>query len=425
MKFRSMHRCLRGLRGCDQYPPKVELTDTTGFVAYTATLQSVTTQKYADIDIHPHCVAGLLSEGQTASQYTRPFAEGLVGNKGLQQLAIHVVPASVTEQDDHDRQQPQVILAEPAVLAEFTVLFKLKNLEMLTLTGFTSIMEDAPIDISLPKLRSLVLDGVSFATERGCNSLRSLIKGSDLKTLMIANAPQTSDGLALVVNSCVRAKDLKHLQELDLSNNGLSREHITMVFKGVLSCCSKINKLSLQGNMGLDITAISRMPSRSDLTALDVSHVSFEFVERLVKAASVAGSLPALKSIIVRHMTSEQMGTESFNSFCAALREKSVLETLLIHSESSFWERTHHALEFNPSKMGPQELLWNDTAPWFESLGDGLGNNGSLIKFYLTGVSDLERYHADNPIAFRITELAPRLLELAPSTEELELMMAE
>ncbi|KAF9968455.1 hypothetical protein BGZ70_003590 [Mortierella alpina] len=420
-RFPLQRRHLRDFRGPYPEPPKTELTDTNGFVAYTAVLQrSAPSLKYVDIDLHSHCLAGLLSESnelQTINPYTGPFAEGLAGNTSLLHFALHVVHPHVT-QDDQDRQQLQAVLAQPTIL------------ETLTLAGLTSILDDAPHNISLPKLRFLTLDGVSIESTKGADSLQSLIRSCDLKSLAIVHAPSTSDGLAGVLDGCARAKNLKHLQILDLSHNHLSREHMNMVFVAILGFCSKIDKLYLQGNQGLDLSAIPRMPLRSTLTHLEVSDVSFEVVEHLVKAASAAGSFPALRSILVRRLTSEgPIAKESFDRFCAALTEKSVLETLLIVPEDSFWPLTHYALDFNPLKMGPKEYFWNDAVAWIKALGKGLDKNkengSSLTTFYLAGVSDFERFHSDNPIAIRIPEDAPSILALAPTTEELALMMPE
>ncbi|KAF9570040.1 hypothetical protein EC968_002302 [Mortierella alpina] len=430
MDFRSV---CRRLRRSYPDPPKTELTDAGEFVAYIATLQSATSLKCADIDIHASCITELLNEGnelQTASRYTRPFAQGLAGNTGLIDLSIHVIPTTATQDDhDHGRQQLPSVLAESAILAEFIVLFKLKNLETLTLVGLTFIMRDAPNNISLPKLRSLTLDGVSFESRRGADALKSLIQSCDLKSLTIINAHQRSGDLALVIDCCARDKKLKHLQVLDVSNNGLSREHMNTLFEGVLTFCGKIDKLFLQGNMGFDIFAIPRLPSRSTLTLLDVSDVSFGVVEHLVKAATLAGCFPALGSIVVRQLTPEgPLAKESFDGFCEALKEKGVLNNLIIDCQGSFWSLAHYALDFNPSNMGPEEFFWNAAVSWMEVLGESLAKNktnGSLIKFYLAGVSNCQSlYEAKNPLTFRIPKI-PRILELAPTPEELALILAE
>ncbi|CAO3563068.1 unnamed protein product [Mortierella alpina] len=431
MVFCKLCHRLRGFKEPYLEPPKTEITDTNGFVEYTTTLKSATTLKYADIDLDSHCLTEMLSGSnklETPNPYTGPFAEGLAGNTGLVHFALHIVHTHVTE-DDQDQQQLQAVLARPGILADLAAVYQLKSLQTLTLAGLTFIMDDAPKNISLPKLKYLTLDGVSIASSSSANALKSLIGSCSLRSLAIVHDPSTSEDLAGVIEGCAKAKNLKQAQVLDLSHNHLSREHMNLVFVAILGFCSKIDKLYLQGNKGLDVSAVPRLPSKSTLTLLEVSDVSFEVVERLVQAASVAGPLPVLGSIVIRQLTSEgPIVKESFDRFCAALKEKSVLETLLIAPEGSFWPLTHYGLDFNPLNMGPDEFLWNGAVAWIKALGKGLDTNkenGSLIKFYLAGVSDFQRFHPQNEIAIRIPEDAPRIVELAPTTEELALMMPE
>ncbi|KAF9280778.1 hypothetical protein BGZ68_007024 [Mortierella alpina] len=435
MLFESMRRrCLRDFGGSYPDPIKTDIMNPDELVTYTTTLQSVTSQKYADIDISAQCFVAPSSdeEGlQIANRYTRPFADALAAQKNLEHFSLHVVHASILpeghDQQDHDQQQPLSALTEPTVLAPFAVLFKFKNLETLTLVGLRSVLENPTSSISLPNLKRLFLAGVSVNSETSADILTNIIKNGQLKSLAVVNAYQTNGRLASVIADCAKAKDLKHLQMLNLSHNNMCRESMNKVLKGVLSFCSNIDQLILKGNTGPDKSAIPRTPS-STLTVLEMSNANFEFVEHLIKAASVAGSLPILRSIVVHNVTPEgPMVQGSFDRFSAALGEKSRLETLILFSESSFWLLAEYALDFNPSKMGPQELFWNDAVPWIQTLGEGLKQNstsGSLTKFYLAGVSDFERFHPYNPIAIRIPELSPRIIDLAPTTEELTLMLA-
>ncbi|CAO3568771.1 unnamed protein product [Mortierella alpina] len=436
--YASVHR--DRLQSDESYYPKVLdtpnilLTKMNEIADYNKLLQSV--DPHWHMHIHGRSsylkrlamFRGELDNGENCLQV---LAHVLSGRRGLEHLAIRVMHVPII-QDEHVHEQYHTVLtgllAEPSILAPFMEIFLWRTLETLTIARPTSIMEDAPSDISLPSLRFLNLSGMTCETARGINTLKSLIRSCDLKSLAIVNTQQISDGLARVIDDCARAKHLQHLQVLDLSNNSLSREDMNKMFGGILSFCSKIDSLTLHGNMGLDVQSIPRMSSRSNLSCLEVSDVSFESIECLVKAASVAGSFPVLRIIVVRRVTSEApMKREFFVSFCTALEEETVLDKLVIISEYPFRRLGHHALEFDFKRRRPSEHFSKDAKSWTERVGSVWDENkrdGSHPKFYLAGASDFERFHPGNHISLEIPQLAPRILELAPATDELTDMIS-
>ncbi|KAF9575151.1 hypothetical protein EC968_004087 [Mortierella alpina] len=395
---------------------KTVLTDMDQIALYTET-QGACCRKRVDFDIHTTCFAGLPSAGvmlEAARGHMQRFAHGLA--RGLKHVAIHVVHSPAPHQGDVDP------LQHHSVLEELAAIFESKKLKTLRLVGVRSILEHAPARMSLRRLTTLILDGVAIDSDRSVNALTELIQSCKLKTLVVTNTPQTSGRLADVIDSCVRSKHLKKLKKLDISNNGLDRQSTTMVMRGVLSSCSKLDQLYLQGNTGPDMSVIPR----SNLTVIEVSHVGFECVEQLVQAAAVERSLPRLENIIVRHLTLEgPMGWANFDNFCAALAAGGNLRKVIIIPEGSFWRLAYHDLEFDRSRMGPQEYFWNEAVPWIRRLGECLNTNrrnGSLTRFYLAGVTDFKVFHRHNhQIAQRIKEFAPRVKELKPTMEELGL----
>ncbi|KAF9955717.1 hypothetical protein BGZ72_003476 [Mortierella alpina] len=373
-------------------PSKTEINSVPELIAYNELLTSASPLKQVNLAIHSRCFEGLSEEVElnTAKQNVQNLAHGLARTEATH-VVIHFLDAQ-----DQDQEQCRVVFAEPALL------FEAKKLETFTLVGLEYI-------------------------------LKGLIQNRGLETLEVINSG-SSDRLARILEDCAEAKNFKKLKVLDISNNNLSRENMTVVFKSALSPGSKIEKLYLQGNIGPELSAIPQPPltskfpclsSRSPLAVVELDHVSFEFVAQLVKAASAAGSLPTLGSIVARHVTFEgpKKMTHSFGDLCAALGVKSVLKELRIIPEGSFWCLTQHDLQFDPSRMGPDVYFWNELVPWIKDLGECLNKNeesgGSLALFYLAGVTDFLDYHPGNPIYVRITEYASRILELAPKPEEL------
>ncbi|CAO3574552.1 unnamed protein product [Mortierella alpina] len=410
----AIRRAVRKFKGSYPDPPKTVLMDMPQLARYTEA-QGTIPVKHVDFDFHPTCFAGLPSEGnelETAKSNVQRFVRSLA--RTLIHLAIHVFQARPQE-EEHEQQQ------RLAVLAGLAMIFELTKLETLRLVGLPFILENAPSKVSLPLLTILVLDGVSIESENSANILKELIQSCRLETLVVTHANQTSDRLAHIIDDCVRAKHLRNLKVLDISNNNLSRVSMTTVVERVLSCCSKLDQLYLQGNMGPDMNAIPP----SHLTHIEMSHVGFVSVERLVQAASLQGPLSSLVSIIVRHVTLEgPMGRANFDSLCAALREGGALRRLIVVPvpDTSFWHLAHHDLGIDFTRMGPLEYFWNEAALWVKTLGECLDKDAtscSLTQLYLAGVTDFDHFHPDNPIAMRIREYAPRLQELAPIGEEL------
>ncbi|KAF9940612.1 hypothetical protein BGZ67_007250 [Mortierella alpina] len=405
------HRCARKIKGSYPEPLATVFTDMNQIAHYTIT-QGTAPAKYVDFYIQSSCLAGLPSEGNelaAARGDIERFAHGLA--KAAVHVAIHV--------EENEQQQQH-----HTVLAVFVVVFDLKKLETLRLVGLPDIFENAPSNISLPRLTVLVLDGVSIDSGRSANILKGLIESCQLETLVVTRANQTSGLLASIIESCARQKHLKCLKVLDISNNDLDRASMTIVVMGVLAFCSKIDQLYLQGNEGPDMSAIPQ----SNLTLMKVSHVEFEEVRHLVQAASVARTLPRLESIIALQVLFEgPMSQEQYDSFCAALAEGGTLSKLIVVPaaegiEGSFWRFASHDLGFDPTRMGPSAFFWDELVPWIETLGGSLDMNvtsGSLVRFYLPGVTDFEGIHPGIPIAVRVSELAPRLTALAPTQEEL------
>ncbi|KAG9322600.1 hypothetical protein KVV02_007913 [Mortierella alpina] len=385
-KLCQLHRCFRKIKGSYPDPQATVFTEMNQIAHYTIT--QGTPGKYVDFYIQSSCLAGLPSEGKELAA-ARGDMERF--GHGLAKTAVHV---AIHVEENEQQQQHQT------VLAVFVVVFDLKKLETLRLVGLPGIFENAPSNISLPRLTVLVLDGVSIDSGRSASILKELIESCLLETLVVTRANERSRLLASIIDSCARQKHLKCLKVLDVSNNNLKRASMTMLVRGVLGFCSKIDQLYLQGNAGPDMSAIPQ----SNLTLMKVSHVEFEEIRHLVQAASVARTLPRLESIIARHVLFEgPMSEEQYDSFCAALAEGSTLSKLIVVPEAggiegSFWRLASHELGFDPTRMGPSAFFWDELVPWIETLGVSLDKNmtsGSLVRFYLPGVTDFEGIHPD------------------------------
>ncbi|KAG9319179.1 hypothetical protein KVV02_008823 [Mortierella alpina] len=186
---------------------------------------------------------------RNSQKYTAGFAQSPAEKKDLIRLAIHVIQVPII-QEHHAKKQHDTalagsaVLAEPSVLASITAIFVLDMLITLRLVGLRLN------NISLPRLRHLTLDGVLIDSGKSATTLKHLFQSCDLESLAMVNADQDSDCIAFIINRCMMAKNLRYLKVLDLSNNNLRRESMTLVFEGVLSFWKEIDKLYLQGNMG-------------------------------------------------------------------------------------------------------------------------------------------------------------------------------
>ncbi|KAG0208100.1 hypothetical protein BGX28_000856 [Mortierella sp. GBA30] len=267
-----------------------------------------------------------------------------------------------------------------------------------------------------------------------------LQKYQQITSLKITNAEMTSLQVRTICDNHTIRKNLRTLQNLNLSNNHLTNEGIEILLKRVLRKCSTLVHLNLSGNKFLESNnaLMSHTPlpgfkrilscpkSWPHLTHLALSHIDFKQISRIVTASTSLQSLTvynmsptkhkaktnrvsqnlasmvsaALHTVGIHNVLGALPSTESyvmkrsFYSLCDVLQKKNtVLRDLWITSELSFWELARGDIPFQ-ADMVSDDSGWDDVVEWVDYLIQSLEGGRAIASFHMTGITDYDDTHS-------------------------------